>query len=96
MIVLITPLPPGSTQFVFISALFIHPEVQFMEPLVDAVAQADGLAPTSSCSRAAFRNNNAAPTHSAAKNPVAPKISRGQIGAVEPNPAISAITATNT
>jgi hypothetical protein len=32
-------------------------------------------------------------SHSAAKNPVNIKISRGQIGAVEPNPAISATNA---
>lgn len=45
--------------------------------------------------RAAFRNSQADPTHSAAKNPVRIKISHGQIGPVEPNPAVSAITATN-
>ena len=36
------------------------------------------------------------PTHSATKNPVRAKISSGPLGPVEPNPAASAITATNT
>jgi hypothetical protein len=42
------------------------------------------------CSRADFRNSQADPSHSAAKQPVS-----GQIGAVKPNPAVSAITTTN-
>jgi len=35
-------------------------------------------------------------SHSAAKNPVRTTIAPGQFAPVEPNPAISAITATNT
>src|SRR5918998_5196896 len=57
---------------------------------------ASGPAPAGVRSRPAYRNNNADPTNSAAKNPLrikVPKTPGGLHG--EPNPMISAITATN-
>ena len=62
--------------------------------LSDAAAgQPSGPAPAGVCSRAAYRNNNADPTNSATKNPFRAKISTGGLHG-EPNPNISAITAT--
>src|SRR5690554_3022893 len=46
-----------------------------------------------SYSSAAFRNNTADPTSSAAKNPFRITTGQGQTGASDPHPATSAITA---
>jgi hypothetical protein len=53
------------------------------------------LAPTGVCSRTAYRNNNADPTNSPTKNPFRIKIPKTPGGFPEPNPKLSAITATD-
>jgi hypothetical protein len=60
----------------------------------DVAGQLTALRPRES-SRAAFRNSQADPSHSATKNPVRNTIASGQLAPVEPNPAIRAITPTN-
>ena len=77
-------------------------DVQFRENLaerlrlglVQPAGQPSCPVPAGVCSRTAYRNNNADPTNSATKNPFRAKISTGGLHG-EPNPANSAIMATN-
>ena len=72
-------------------------EVGRLYPILSAVAagQPSCPAPAGVCSLPAYRNNNADATNSETKNPFRIKIPRTPGGLPEPNPKISAITATN-
>ena len=74
-----------------------HRLTTFSLPAVEVwrAGQPFSSAPAGGWTRAAFRNSRDDMSHRAAKNPFRIKMSNGQIGPVEPNPAISAIAATN-